>query len=62
MADITQRLPPELLAEILEHVSVPDVLRFEQVRRHRPRIDGFTERGLCLQVNRVFRNAILGSP
>ena len=31
MADVIQRLPLELLAEILGHVSVPDVLRFEQV-------------------------------
>jgi hypothetical protein len=31
MTDITQKLPLELLAEILERASVPDVLRFKQV-------------------------------
>ena len=34
MTDISQILPPELLAEILERVSIPDVLAFKQVRRH----------------------------
>ena len=34
MTDISQILPPELLAEILERVSIPDVLVFKQVRRH----------------------------
>jgi hypothetical protein len=32
MTDISQLLPPELLTEILERVSVSDVLRFKQVR------------------------------
>ena len=32
MTDMTQKLPLELLAEILGHVSVPEVLRFKQVR------------------------------
>ena len=31
--DPTQELPLELLAEILEHASGPDLLRFKQVRR-----------------------------
>ena len=34
MTDISQILPPELLAEILERVSIPDVLAFKQVRNH----------------------------
>ena len=34
MTDISQILPPELLAEILEHVSVSEILTFKQVRRH----------------------------
>ena len=33
MADITQRLPVELLTKILENVSVLDVLRFKQVKK-----------------------------
>ena len=33
MADITQRLPPELFIKILCHVSTPDVLRVKQVKR-----------------------------
>ncbi|KAF9653285.1 hypothetical protein BDM02DRAFT_3265533 [Thelephora ganbajun] len=33
MADLTQKLPAELLAEILGHVPVLDVLRFKQVNR-----------------------------
>ncbi|KAF9649099.1 hypothetical protein BDM02DRAFT_3114465 [Thelephora ganbajun] len=33
MVDLTQKLPTELLAEILGHASVPDVLRFKQVNR-----------------------------
>ena len=65
MADITQRLPPELLIEILSHASVLDVLRFKQVRR-KPLQDlctaGFVERSRHLQVNRIFYNAILASP
>ena len=36
--DISQRLPPELLTEILNHVSVPDVLRLKQVRRQPPAV------------------------
>ena len=32
MADITQIFPPELVAEILGHASVPDVLRLKQVK------------------------------
>ena len=32
MADLAQKLPLELLAEILAHASVPDILRFKQVR------------------------------
>ena len=32
MADLTQRFPPELLAEILGHVPGLDVLRFKQAR------------------------------
>ena len=64
MADITQRLPPELLIEILSHASVPDVLRFKQVRK--PLQDlctaGFVERSRHLQVNRIFYNVILASP
>lgn len=31
MVDITQKLPPELLAGILARASVPDVLRHKQV-------------------------------
>jgi len=31
MTDLTQKLPVELLAEILGHVSVLDTLRLEQV-------------------------------
>ena len=34
MTDISQILPPELLTEILEHVSVSEILTFKQVRRH----------------------------
>ena len=34
MADITQKLLPELLMEILGHVPVCDVLKFKQVRRN----------------------------
>ena len=33
MTDVSQVLPPELLTEILERVSFPDVLRFKQVGR-----------------------------
>ncbi|KAF9643426.1 hypothetical protein BDM02DRAFT_1471703 [Thelephora ganbajun] len=33
MVDLTQKLPTELLAEILGHASVLDVLRFKQVNR-----------------------------
>ena len=32
MEDLTQKLPLELLAEILGYASVPDVLRFKRVR------------------------------
>lgn len=33
MTDITQKLPLEILAEILGHASAMDVLRFKQVKR-----------------------------
>jgi hypothetical protein len=33
MADLTQILPFELLAEILGHASAPDLLRFKKVSR-----------------------------
>ena len=33
MTDISQKLPPELLAEVLSHVPVIDTLRFKQVKR-----------------------------
>lgn len=37
MKDLTRIFPLELLTEILGHVSVPDILRCELVRRH-PRL------------------------
>ena len=65
MADITQKLPPELLMEILGHVPVRDVLKFKQVRRN-PLQDSCAgecvERSRYFQVNRVFHDAILASP
>ena len=33
MTDFTERLPVELLVEILGHASVPDILRLKQVRK-----------------------------
>ena len=36
MSDITQRLPPELLMQILGYVSVPDILRLKQVKLQPP--------------------------
>ena len=65
MVDITQKLPPELLMEILGHVPVRDVLKFKQVRRN-PLQDSCAgecvERSRYLQVNRVFHDAVLASP
>lgn len=37
MADVTRKLPVELLADILERVSVPDVLKFRQVKHNHSR-------------------------
>ena len=47
MTDLTQKLPVEVLAEILGHVSAPDILRFKQVestthlRTHQLKTGGF---------------------
>ena len=65
MRDISRRLPPELLTEILSHVPVPDVLRFKQVRTRPPRhvcADELTELSRYLQVNRAFYDASIASP
>ena len=60
MADVSQILPPESLTEVLEHVSVPDVLKFEQVRTL-VSVAVLTDYSWCFQVNRAFRDVILAS-
>jgi hypothetical protein len=65
MADITQKFPPEILTEILSHVPVRDVLKFEQVRRNPLQhlyAGGRVECSRYFQVNRVFRDAVRASP
>jgi hypothetical protein len=47
MTDMTQRLPAELLAEILEHASALDILRFKQVGKP-PLICGRISRTLTI--------------
>ena len=52
MGDISQILHLELLTEVLERVSVPDVLKFEQVRTL-VSVVVLTDHSWCFQVNRV---------
>ena len=63
MADITQKLPPELFIKILCYLSIPDVLRVKQVINETiTLVDKFAERCPHFQVKRVFHDTILASP
>ena len=43
MVDITQKLPLELLAEVLGYASASDLVRFKQVKRHSLVVDELVE-------------------
>ena len=43
MIDVIQKLPPELLAEILGHVPAQDALKFKQVSKTLTHIHGQTD-------------------
>jgi hypothetical protein len=61
MTDLTQILPPELLAEVLGYASVLDILRFKQVRTQPFPQTGPLNAELDLQVNRTSHNVVVAS-
>ena len=43
MTDVTQKLPLELLAEVLGYVSASDLVGFKRVKRHLLMVDELVE-------------------